>query len=228
MPSRKPVPAVLPWLTALAAAPLVVIVAAVAATRFGGVDVGLAYDVLTWTVARGLAWVALAAALVVAGLAFRDLKGRGLYAVAALILAGTAVVGFQVQAASLATETPRDVTSNGAEPPTFSRLAAIHRGQTPAGPDACTAARSIPTQVLAQQAAAALVDASFPVVRATTFEVEGVHEGAWFGFAHDAVVRIRPGRTDIRVAARDRTRPDGGATCRLAGKLADALEAAAR
>ena len=68
----------------------------------------------------------------------------------------------------------------------------------------------------------------FPVVRATTFEVEGVHEGAWFGFAHDAVVRIRPGRTDIRVAARDRTRPDGGAACRLAGKLADALEAAAR
>ncbi|WP_287011766.1 hypothetical protein [Brevundimonas sp.] len=62
MPSSKPVPAVLPWLTALAAAPLVVIVAAVAATRFGGVDVGLAYDVLTWTVARGLAWVALAAA----------------------------------------------------------------------------------------------------------------------------------------------------------------------
>ena len=38
MPIRKPVPAVLPWLTALAAAPLVLIVAAVAATRFGGVD----------------------------------------------------------------------------------------------------------------------------------------------------------------------------------------------
>ena len=68
-----------------------VVVAAVAATRFGGVDVGLAYDVLTWTVARGLAWVALAAALVVAGLAFRDLKGRGLYAVAALVMAGAAV-----------------------------------------------------------------------------------------------------------------------------------------
>lgn len=228
MPSSKPVPAVLPWLTALAAAPLVVIVAAVAATRFGGVDVGLAYDVLTWTVGRGLAWVALAAALVVAGLAFRDLKGRGLYAVAALVMAGAAVAGFQVQAASLAAATPRDVTSNGAEPPAFSRLAALHRGQTPAGSDACPAARAIPTQVLAQQAASALVDAGFPVVRATTFEVEGVHEGAWFGFAHDAVVRIRPGRTDIRVAARDRTRPDGGAACRLAGKLADALEAAAR
>ena len=38
MPIRKPVPAVLPWLTALAAAPLVLIVAAVAAAWFGGVD----------------------------------------------------------------------------------------------------------------------------------------------------------------------------------------------
>ena len=50
MPIRKPVPAVLPWLTALAAAPLVLIVAAVAATRFGGVDLAVSYDLLTWTV----------------------------------------------------------------------------------------------------------------------------------------------------------------------------------
>lgn len=225
MPSRKPLPAVLPWLTALAAAPLVLIVAAVAATRFGGLDIGTAHDVLTWTVARILAWLGLAAALLATLLAFRDLKGRGLYAVIALALAGVAVGGFQWQAARHEAETPRDVTSNAAEPPVFSRLAAFHRGSTPAGPDACPAAVSIPTQVLAQQAASALVDAGFPVVRASTFEVEGVHEGAWFGFAHDAVVRIRPGRTDIRVAARDKARPDGGATCRLAGKLAAALEA---
>ena len=47
MPTRKPVPAVLPWLTALAAAPVVLIVAAVAATRFGGVDLSVSYDLLT-------------------------------------------------------------------------------------------------------------------------------------------------------------------------------------
>lgn len=225
MPSRKPLPAVLPWLMALAAAPLVLIVAAVAATRFGGLDIGTAYDLLTWTVARILAWLGLSAALVATLLAFRDLKGRGLYAAITLTLAGAAVGGFLWQEARHEAETPRDVTSNAAEPPVFSRLAAFHRGSTPAGPDACPAAVSIPTQVLAQQAASALVDAGFPVVRASTFEVEGVHEGAWFGFAHDAVVRIRPGRTDIRVAARDKARPDGGATCRLAGKLAAAIEA---
>ena len=38
---------------------------------------------------------------------------------------------------------------------------------------------------------AALVDAGFVVTRATTFQVEAVHAGAWFGFATDAVVRIR-------------------------------------
>jgi hypothetical protein len=69
----------------------------------------------------------------------------------------------------------------------------------------------------------ALVDAGFPIVRASTFEVEGVLEGAWFGFAYDAVVRIRPGRTDIRVADRD-PRPNGGATCRLMDKIVTALE----
>jgi hypothetical protein len=228
MPSSKPVPAVLPWLTALAAAPLVLIVAAVAATRFGGLDVATAHDLLTWTVARGLAWVGLAAAVTAAVLALRDLKGRGLYAAAALVLAGVTVAGFERQAAQFRRDTPRDVSSNPAEPPAFSRLAAFHRGPAPTAAEACPAARSIPTQVLAQQAASALVDAGFPVVRASTFEVEGVHEGAWFGFAHDAVVRIRPGRTDIRVAARDRTRPDGGATCRLAAELAAALERNAR
>jgi hypothetical protein len=57
MPTRKPVPAILPWLTALAAAPFVLIVAAVTATRFGGLDLAIGYDLLTWTVARLLAWV---------------------------------------------------------------------------------------------------------------------------------------------------------------------------
>ena len=40
----------------------------------------------------------------------------------------------------------------------------------------------------------------------------------------DDDLRIRPGRTDIRVAARN-SRPDGGATCRLAAKITRNLEA---
>ncbi len=220
MPTRKPVPAVLPWLTALAAAPVVLIVAAIAATRFGGVDLSISYDLLTWTVARILAWIGLAGALAAAVLALRDMKGRGLYALAALVLAGATVGGFVLRQGQDAAPNPRDVTTHVEEPPAFSR-AAQHRGSTP---QTCPDLSAIPTQVLAQQATSALVDAGFVVTRATTFQVEAVHEGAWFGFVNDAVVRIRPGRTDIRVAARD-ARPDGGATCRLATKIARNLEA---
>ena len=227
MPSRKPVPALLPWLTALAAAPAVLVVAAIAAARFGGADLAVSYDLLTWTVARVLAWFGLAGALVAALLAFGDLRRRGLYAILALALSGATVGVFLWQAQRLAADNARDVSSDTAEPPAFSRLAAFHRGATPMGDDRCAAVRAIPTQVLAQQATSALVDAGFQVARASTFEAEGAHEGAWFGFAYDAVIRIRPGRTDITVAARD-ARPDGGATCRLAGKLADALAANAR
>ena len=227
MPSRKPVPAVLPWLAALAAAPGVLIVAAIAATRFGGLDLSISYDLLTWTVARGLAWIGLAGALVAVVLALRDLKGRGVYAAIALILSGVTVGGFLWQQNQLSKDTPRDVSTNVEEPPAFAQLADLHRHSTFTDPAACPAARLIPSQVLAQQASSALVDAGFPVTRATTFQVEGVHEGAWFGFAYDAVIRIRPGRTDIRVVARD-PRPDGGATCRLTAKIVEALEAELR
>ncbi|NBB63634.1 DUF1499 domain-containing protein [Pseudomonas sp. ODNR1LW] len=224
MPSKKPVPALIPWLTALTAAPLVVAVAAMAATLFGGVDRAVTYDLLTWTVARGLAWVGSVAALIVVLLALKDLGRRWVFAAIAMILAGVSLGVFLEQGHRLSTPTPRDISTHVSEPPAFTRLAALHPDASGvAGGEACPVARSIPTQVLAQQAVSALVDAGFPVVRAATFEVEGVHEGAWFGFAYDAVIRIRPGRTDIRVAARD-SRPDGGATCRLMGKIVAALE----
>lgn len=227
MPSRKPVPAVLPWLAALAAAPGVLIVAAIAATRFGGLDLSVSYDLLTWTVARGLAWVSLAGALVAVVLALRDLKGRGVYAAIAVVLSAATVGGFVRQQGQLALNTPRDVSTNIAEPPVFTPVPGTNGYAFIAGPDACTGVRSIPSQVLAQQATSALVDAGFPISKAETFRVEGVHEGAWYGFAYDAVVRIRPGRTDVRVIARD-SRPDGGATCRLTAKIVAALEAEIR
>jgi len=225
MPSRKPVPAALPWLVALTAVAPVLVVAAMAATLFGGVDRTITYDLLTWTVARILAWAGLAAALVAVILALRDVERRGVLAGVALVLAGATIAVFLYQEHQLARPTPRDVVTHVDEPPAFTRLARWHPDASQVvGAEACPAARSVPTQVLAQQATSALVDAGFPIVRASTFEVEGVHEGAWFAFPYDAVVRIRPGRTDIRVAARD-PRPDGGATCRLMEKIVAGLPA---
>ena len=225
MSSRKPVPPLILWLTALTAVAPVLVVAAVAATQFGGVSLAVAYDLLTWTVARGLGWGALAAAVAVGILALRDLRRRGVFALIALTLAGGTVGVFQFQAYRLAQPNPRDVSTNVAEAPRFNALADLHPGAADVqGAPACPGAQAVPSQMLAQQAVSALVDAGFPVARAATFEVEGVHEGAWFGFPYDAVVRIRPGRTDVRVVARD-PRPDGGATCRLTAKIVANLEA---
>lgn len=225
MSSRKPLPHLILWLTALTAVPPVLVVAAVAATRFGGVSLEITYDLLTWTVARSLGWLALAAAFAVAVLALRDLGRRGLFALIALSLAGATVGVFQFQAHRLAQPNPRDVSTNPTEPPRFNALDDLHPGGANVqGAAACAGAMAVPSQLLAQQAVSALVDAGFPVVRAATFEVEGVHEGAWFGFPYDAVVRIRPGRTDVRVVARD-PRPDGGAACRLTAKIVANLEA---
>lgn len=225
MTTRKPVPVLIYWLTAVSGLAPVVVVAAMAATLFGGADISLTYDLITWSLGRGLAFLGLASAMGVCVLAFRDIKRRGVFALVALLLSCGSVGAFVFHAQRLATPSAQDVSTNVDEPPAFTRAARLHPSAASVqGASACPAARSIPTQVLAQQAVSALVDAGFPVVRASTFEVEGVHEDAWFGFAYDAVVRIRPGRTDIRVSARD-ARPDGGATCRLMGKVVAALEA---
>lgn len=225
MPSRKPVPTLILLLTALTVVAPVLVVAAVAMAQFGHVSLAIAYDLLTWTIARALGWVGLAAALAVLILALRDVRRRGAFALIALVLGGGTVGVFLFQAHRLAQPTPRDISTHAAEPPRYTRLAELHPNAADVeGPESCPAARSIPSQILAQQAVSALVDAGFPVVRAATFEVEGVHEGAWYGFSYDAVVRIRPGRTDVRVAARD-PRPDGGATCRLMAKIVSNLEA---
>jgi hypothetical protein len=57
-----------------------------------------------------------------------------------------------------------------------------------------------------------------------TIRVEGERRGFWFGLGHDAVVRIRPGRTDVRVTART-ARAQGDEACRRAAAVARGLAA---
>ena len=68
----------------------------------------------------------------------------------------------------------------------------------------------------------ALEQAGFRAHGAGVQRADGTHTGFWFGVTHDAVIRIRPGRTDIRVAARDPL-PHGGEACRLATRISEAL-----
>jgi len=80
-------------------------------------------------------------------------------------------------------------------------------------------------QIAPTAAIYALEQAGFTLRGAGVGRADGSRKGFWFGVDHDAVIRIRPGRTDIRVAARDH-RPHGGEACRMATAISETLRSA--
>ncbi|MEN5145646.1 DUF1499 domain-containing protein [Brevundimonas diminuta] len=206
--------AVLLLITALLAPGLLFV--AVFGTRLGlwGVDFGM--GVLAMKAGRVLAWIGLAAALLACLLALRD---RRLLAIAgaALLFAGVTIGGYLVQERRL-TDAPRDVATDTTEPPPFARMLAAERrlaGVAESTPVACEGLDAVSSQVAPETAAWALEKAGFTVVGTAPFRVDGMKEGFWFGLKHDVSIRIRPGRTDVRVAGRDGL-PVGDEACRLA------------
>ncbi|MNS73759.1 hypothetical protein D3C72_1072090 [compost metagenome] len=213
------------WLTLLAfLAPLLVLVA-VFGTRFGLWGAGFGLEVLTFKIARILAFVGLAAALVAVLIAFKDMRRRGLYAAVALIVAGATMALFVVQGQRFAVSADNDVTTDAAEAPAFSRAVLAMRGGQ--GGDeasvACPGLVSVPRQVAPETAAAALSAAGFTVRGAAPFRADGAKEGFWFGLTYDAAIRIRPGRTDVRVAQREGVKV-GDEACRLARAVMTGLQ----
>lgn len=199
----------------------VLVVLAVALTRTGVVPVEVGLGVLTLTVARLVAYAALAVAIVAVLLGLKNFRAGGKYAVIALVVAGATVAGFVVQGQSLAEPSPLDVTTNvGDPPPLLARM-------TPQGvPQTCEGVVFLPTQIEPDRVTSAMQANAFTVASARLFQVEASRQAFWFGRRYDAVVRIRPGRTDLRVTAQG-DRPDGGATCRLAQALMADLQAGA-
>jgi hypothetical protein len=216
-------------LTAVAAAAPLLVVIAMFGAQFGVLDKTFAFDVLAMTVARYLALAGVAAAALAVVQALQDMRRRGLFAVAAVVLAGVTLTVFLMQQVRLGTGAPTDVSSDLAEPPGFSRVIDSRRaeaGAVPLGrPGACVAAVTLPTQVAPETASAALKSAGFTVIGTAAFRAEGVHQGFWFGFTHDAVIRIRPGQTDVRVTAREGV-TQGDEACRLAAAVVEALKTA--
>lgn len=215
------------WLTLAAfAAPSLVLVA-VFGTRFGLWSAGFGLEVLTLKIGRILAFAGLAAALVAVLIAFKDMRRRGLYAAAALAVAGATLALFVVQGQHFAVPAGNDVTTDAAEPPAFSRAVLAMRGGQGAGEGgasvACPDLVSVPRQVAPETAAAALEAAGFTVRGAAPFRADGAREGFWFGLTYDAAIRIRPGRTDVRVAQREGVKV-GDEACRLARAIADGLQ----
>jgi hypothetical protein len=208
------------------AAPLLVLVA-VFGTRLGLWSAGFGLEVLTLKIGRILAFAGLAAALVAVIIALKDVRRRGLYAVVSLVVAGATVGLFLIQERRFAVPADNDVTTDAAEAPAFSRAVVAMRGGQASGHGgasvACPGLASVPRQVAPETAAAALSAAGFTVRGAAPFRADGAKEGFWFGLTHDAAIRIRPGRTDVRVAQREGVRV-GDEACRLARAITAGLQ----
>ena len=209
-------------LTALAAlTPLLVMVAALG-VRTGVLSVETGYDLLTWRVGWWLAFVSAGAGVLALIVAVRDLKRLGLFALVAVLAGGGSLGMFVWQKGRLASGPGENVSTDLAEVPGFGDLRVDTGGGPAVGGEACPGARPVMTQIAPESAAWALQEAGFRLGRTGVARADGTRDGFWFGFTHDAVIRIRPGRTDIRVAARD-GRPHGGEACRLATRLSELL-----
>ena len=215
------------------AAPAVVFVA-VSGTRLGVWDWTLGYSVLTMRVGTSLAALGAAAAVGGVIVALGQRKAWPL-AVVGLAAGGVtaAVYGLHIASHGIPvadrSEPVADVTTNRDEPPVFSGVLAVERASVGAPTrtaglfDTCEAA-PVPTQVAPSVAAYALQEAGFTVLGSGVGRADGTRPGFWFGFTHDAVIRIRPGQTDVRVSARE-ARRDGGEACRLLQAITANLQA---
>lgn len=209
---------------AVLAGPLLIFVAAFG-TRLGYWSHETGHDLLTWRVGLGLTAVGAVAALALLLQAVRRRAPMWL-ALPGLAVAAAALALFAWQADRYADAPPDDISTDMAEIPGFGDLDARRGPQGPlrtAGVEACPGALPAMTQVAPESAVWALQEAGFSIQgRVNVARAAGTHRGFWFGTVHDAVIRIRPGRTDIRVAARD-PRGHGGEACRLATRISQAL-----
>ncbi len=216
------------------AAPLLVFLA-VAGVRTGLWDWPVGYSLLTMRVGVGLAALGALAALGSIVVAMHD--RRAWPWVGATVVVSCATLALYAQhlratdyAAYAGTAAPAfQATTDRAEPPVFStRLQAVRAGAGAepavlgAGYQDCDAA-SLPTQAAPGAAAYALEQAGFDVLGFGVGRADGSLSTFWFQFGYDATIRIRPGQTDVRVAARE-ARPDGDEACRLVRRIVAELQ----
>lgn len=196
------------------AAPLITF-AAVLLERNGLVSPGFGLDVLTLQIAQVVAFAALGFAALSLVRSLSDFRRLGLISIAVLVVTAGIVGAFRWQASSIGVRGPLDVSTDLTEAP------AVPGAVGP--PVTCAGMVAVPSQVTAGQATAALHAAGFAITEAQLFRSRGVRDGFWFGMEHEAVIRIRPGRTDVRVVARY-DRADGGETCRIANQILAGLQ----
>lgn len=206
------------------AGPLLIFIAALG-TRTGVWSYAVGHDLLAMRIGLGLAALGGLAAVAVLIATLRRRAPPWIAAVA-IAVSATTLGGYAWQANLARAGTPDDISTDLTEIPGFGDLDARRAGSGPVasgGPEACPGAVPAMTQVAPASAVWALQEAGFSLRgRVNVGRAAGSHRGFWFGTVHDAVIRIRPGRTDVRVAARDGRR-HGGEACRLATRISIAL-----
>jgi hypothetical protein len=213
----------LTWLAA--ATPLLVLVA-ITGVRLGLLPVAIGYDLLTMTVAWGLSFVSAAAGVLAVVLSLRNFRALGAVALIGLVMGVGSLGVFVWQKGRLAAGPVENVSTDLNEIPGFGDLRPDDMGQgASVGVEACPGALPVMTQIAPEGAAWAIQEAGFTLRRTGVSRADGSRDSTWFGFGYDVVIRIRPGRTDIRVAARD-ARPHGGEACRLVTAISTALRPA--
>ncbi|NJC42579.1 hypothetical protein GGQ87_002874 [Brevundimonas alba] len=205
-------------------APIFILVAALG-TRTGLWSYETGHDVLTARIGVVLGTMGVLAAVALLVSAFRRRASLWLAALALAVSAMT-LGGLGWHMTRLGAGPPDDISTDLAEIPGFGVLESRRRGSdggATGGVEACPGAVPAMTQMAPESAVWALQEAGFSVQGGVSVgRAAGTHTGFWFGTVHDAVIRIRPGRTDVRVAARD-GRPHGGEACELATRISAAL-----
>jgi fatty-acyl-CoA synthase len=231
------------------AAPLLVLGAAIG-SKLGLLNAAQAFDLVIGKLALAAAIGGVLAGLVGLALALRQPRAPELLRPCLIGLVGAAgtLIGVGAYLATAARNPPiHDVSTNWEEPvgPTRVMKAFRHdhggapieddpRVPAPAGPpwagkrvaevnaQTCPGAKPITRMLDPDDVVAALGNAGVQVIGRSPFRVEGVTESYWFGLNEDVMVRIRPGRTDVRSVSHD-DRPDRGVNCARVTKIIQAL-----
>jgi hypothetical protein len=186
------------------------------------IEVGL--DLLTLKVALGLAVLGVFGAMYAAAAGLAERRYAGGIGLAAVLLSAATVAGFgwHFLLARDAVGTG-DVSTNLADPPAIS-TAWVKDHDVKASHEAagCDLA-FVPTQVAPEVAAYALKTARFDVDSLGVARADGTWISFWYNREYDASIRIRPGRTDVRVLAHDPAH-DRGQACRLARRILKEME----
>lgn len=205
--------------------------AALLGYKFNVWQVNFAIDVLTLKVTPVLAVIGVFGALYAAVAALAERRYAGSLGLAAVLVSAITLGAFGWHYALVRdARGGGDVSTNAAESPYYPERIMAERTARRASPvpalvgDGGCDVRYLPTQVAPGVAAYALDRAGFDIPAAGVGGGSGTLITFWYNRSYDAVVRIRPGRTDVRVTARD-FRHDRGEACRLARKIVAGMTA---